>query len=245
MPERFAWHARPGLAGGIDKDGSRVAALLAMGFGSVEIGSVMPEAVPGVAARLLPLHQSGLSAIGVGVGLPPELSAERLSATWLAGLNGLWPAVDYLSINLSAKANQRFLQADHWPHFARACLAVTFQRDRLQSESARHLPVALKLPLGDGADALPMAAFVAAAAGFDQLTLVLPEAEDRFSRLAELARQLDQGPALVAVGGIRSAADVRAARQAGAAGVQVHRLFVERGAACLAALDPAWSAFIR
>ena len=244
MPGRFSWHARPGLAGGVDKDGSRVEALLAMGFGSVEIGSVMPEAVPAVAARLLPLHRSGLSGLGVGIGLPPELPVDHLSVVWLAGLNGLWPAVDYLSFNLSAKANQRFMQAEHGAQLARACQAVTFQRDRLWSESGRHLPVALKLPLGDCADALPMAAFVAAA-GFDQLTVVLPEAGDRFARLAELARQLDKGPALVAVGGIRSAADVRAARQAGAAGVQVHRLFVEQGAACLAALDPAWSAFTR
>ena len=36
----FPWHARPGLAGGIDKDGTRGAELLGLGFGSVEFGTV-------------------------------------------------------------------------------------------------------------------------------------------------------------------------------------------------------------
>jgi dihydroorotate dehydrogenase len=40
----------------------------------------------------------------------------------------------------------------------------------------------------------------------------------------------------VAVGGIRTAADVAAARAAGAHGIQVHRAYAEHGRACLAPL---------
>lgn len=232
----FPWHARPGLAGGIDKDGGRAAELLALGFGSVEVGSVLPAAAPAVAAALAAGAAVRRGAVGVGLGLPAEMPVDRLRESWLAGLAALWQVANYLSFNLSAAANCRFLLPEQWPRLALACRAAAFQRDCWAAESGRHLPLALKLPLGKCGEALPAAASIAAAAGFDLLTVVLPDEAGRFERLAELARNLDDGPALVAVGGICSALDVVAARQAGAAGVQVHRLFVEQGPACLATL---------
>lgn len=230
----FPWHARPGLAGGIDKDGRRVAELLAYGFGSVEVGSVPPGEASAVAARLADGMASRWGAVGVGLGLPAELPEDALAEAWLAGLAALWPVADYLSCNLSAAANRRFLLPEHRFRLARACRGVTFRRDRLAADSGRYLPLALKLPLGSAGEPLPTAAAIAAAAGFDLLTVVLPDGPAGYVRLAELADQLKKsGPALVAVGGIRSAADVAAARMAGAAGIQVHRLFIEQGAACL------------
>jgi dihydroorotate dehydrogenase len=226
----FPWHARPGLAGGIDKDGSRAAELLAMGFGSVEFGSVLPEHAAAVAVRLAAARHEHRAAIGVGLGLAPDMPAEQLSAAWLQGLETLGPVADYLSFNLSAAANRRFLLPEHHFRLVQACRAVAAQRDAQAAACGRYLPLALKLPLGDSGASLPTAAAIGA---FDLLTVVLPDGAGRFSRLAELADQLDGGPALVAVGGIRSAADAAAARTAGAAGVQVHRLFVEQGAACL------------
>ncbi len=232
----FPWHDRPGLAGGVDKDGSRAAELLALGFASVEVGSVMPAAAPAVAATLAAGAAARGGAVGVGLGLPAELPAAALRKTWLAGLAALWPVADYLSFNLSATASRRFLLPENLPRLAFACLAAVFQRDLRFAESERYVPLALKLPLGNCGEALPTAAFIAAAAGFDLLTVVLPDEAGRYVRLAELARCLDHRSTLVAVGGIRSAADVALAQQAGAAGVQVHRLFVEQGPACLATL---------
>lgn len=232
----FRWHAQPGLAGGIDKDGSRAAELLALGFGSVEFGSVLPESAATVAVRLGAARDERGVAIGVGLGLAPEMPAEQLSAAWLLGLEALWPVPDYLSFNLSAQANRRFLLPEHLPRLAAACRAVAFRRDCLAEDLGRHLPLAVKLPLGRTGETLPTAALIAAAAGFDLLTVVLPEQDERFARLAELAGELAGGPSVVAVGGIRCAADIAAAREAGAAGVQVHRLFVEQGPACLEAL---------
>jgi len=236
MRRTLGWHARPGLAGGIDKDGSRADELLAIGFGSVEFGSVMPEAVLATAARLASASPMRMTAIGAGVGLPPEWPAEALGDAWLAGLNGLWSVVDYLSFNLSAAANRRFLLPEHRPRLTLACQALKVRRDHLALEHGRYLPLALKMPLGDCAEPLSVVASMAGSLGFDQLTLVLPDETGRFARLEALAKDLNDGPALVAVGGIRCAADVLAARQAGATGIQVHRLFIEQGAACLAAL---------
>jgi len=235
-PPDFPWHARPGLAGGIDKDGSRAAELLAHGFGSVEVGSVMPAEAATVAARLTASAARRCGALGVGLGLPAELPEDELSAAWLAGLTALWPVADYLSFNLSAAANRRFLLPEHRSRLAQACRAVVGQRDAQAAASGSYLPLALKLPLGDSGESLPTAAVIAALAGFDLLTVVLPDGAGRFSQLAELTSQLGGSLALVAVGGIRNAADVAAARRAGAAGVQVHRLFVEQGAGCLESL---------
>lgn len=236
----FSWHARPGLAGGVDKDGSRAEELLGLGFGSVEFGSVMPEALSAVAARLSALPGCRAAAIGVGLGLPPEYPPVDLGDAWMAGLNALWPVADYLSFNLSAAANRRFLLPEHELRMTNACRALVAERERLAAESGRHLPLALKLPLGPGGETLPRMAVIAAEAGFEQLTLVLPDDAERYMRLGNLAgvlaKRSNGGPALLAVGGIRCAADILAARQAGAAGVQVHRLFVEQGATCLATL---------
>ncbi|KXB28989.1 hypothetical protein AT959_19400 [Dechloromonas denitrificans] len=236
---RLPWLARPGLAGGIDKDGSRAGELLAVGFGSVEFGSVMPGGLADVAERLATWRGTSRCALGAGLGLPQAWPAEDLAMAWLAGLEALADSVDYLSFNLSAAANRRFLLAEHRVRLADACRRLAWRRNVLAAEHGRYLPLALKLPLGGSDEPLPMAALIGAAAGFDQLIVVLPEDNGRFARLAALTAALGQRPAVVAVGGIRSAAEVAAARQAGAAGVQVHRLFVEQGADCLAMLGEA------
>lgn len=234
------WLRRPGLAGGIDKDGSRAVELLRLGFGSVEFGSVTMQAVAGYHAgmavlvdRLSQLDRSapGRTAIGIGLGQPPEATAETLADEWQAGLAAVWPVADYVSLNLSAKANQRFLEQEH-----RACLIAALRtvancRDRL-AEAGRNVALAVKMPLREAASLLETLGDFR----FEQLTVVLPDSGERFPALARLAAMTAR-PALVAVGSIRSAADIADARAAGAAGVQVHRLFVEQGAGCLTALN--------
>lgn len=238
-PGALPWLARPGLAGGIDKDGSRAAELLGLGFGSVEFGSVTVHPVagsnPGLAAlvaRLSALDRSApqRTAIGIGLGLPPEATAETLAYEWQAGLTAAWPVADYVSLNLSARANQRFLEPAHRASLLAALRAVATCRDRL-AEAGHHVPLAVKIPLAEAAGLLE----TLTETGFAQLTVVHPDHVAGFDALADLTDGSGR-PALVAVGGISHAADVAAARAAGADGVQVHRMFVEQGTACLAQL---------
>lgn len=233
------WLSRPGLAGGIDKDGSRAVELLGLGFGSVEFGSVTMQAVAGAHAgmavlveRLSQLDRSapGRSAIGIGLGQPPEATAETLADEWQAGLAAVWPVADYVSLNLSAKANQRFLAPEHRACLIDALRIVASCRDRL-TEAGRNVGLAVKMPLREAASLLETLSEFR----FEQLTVVLPDSGERFPALARLTATTAR-PAIVAIGSIRSAADVADARAAGAAGVQVHRLFVEQGANCLAGL---------
>lgn len=237
---------RLGLAGGIDRDGSRAAELLAAGFGSVEFGTVAPDPEPGrqpgvalLAQRLaalgprLPAAQdSALIGIGLGLGQHAELTA--LGAHWLAGLQAAAPVADYLSFNLSAAANRPLLGEEHAALLAAALATVADARERLAAGGQRRVALALKLPL-DGPSP-SVAAQMAVAAGFDALIAVLPQRSERLDWLQAWARRIDAAAQLVAVGGICSSADVRAALDAGASGIQVHRVFAEQGSACLAPL---------
>lgn len=240
---------RVGLAGGIDRDGQRAAELLAAGFGSVEFGTVTPDAEPGEAGRhssvallvqrLAALDSSLTNAknralIGVGLGLGQGAAPAALGAHWLAGLRAAAPVADYLSFNLSAAANRPLLGAEHAAQLAAALATVANERERLAAGGRRRVALALKLPL-DG-EPLSAAAQMALAAGFDALIAVLPQRPERFDWLQAWAQRIDAAAQLVAVGSIRSSVDVRAALDAGASGIQVHRVFVEQGRACLAPL---------
>ena len=134
---------RLGLAGGIDRDGSRAAELLAAGFGSVEFGTVTPDAEPGrhpgvaaLAQRLaalgprLPATQNS-ALIGIGLGLSQGAAPAALRAHWLAGLQAAAPVADYLSFNLSAAANRPLLGEEHAALLAAALAAVADARERL------------------------------------------------------------------------------------------------------------------
>ncbi|MBW7902734.1 MAG: dihydroorotate dehydrogenase [Rhodocyclaceae bacterium] len=234
-----------GLAGGIDRDGRRARELLAAGFDSVEFGSVAAgidgfpdDGAATLAARLAAQAHGDGPRIGVGLGRPPGAPPAALVDCWTAGLEAVAGVADYVSLNLTAAANRPLLAPEYRPLLARAFAAVAARRDALAAGGHR-VDLAVKLPLDGPGEPLPTVGLLAVAAGFERLTLVRSDGDAGFARFAELVRQIDGRAAPVAVGGIRSAADVAAAREAGAAGVQVHRLYAERGAACLAGLRAA------
>ncbi len=235
------WPSRLGLAGGIDKDGARAAELLAIGFGSVEFGTVTPNPEPGshagvrsLAARLaaLPSRERGTTRIGIGLGMQAATPA-ALAAEWTRGQRESCDVADYLSFNLSARRYRPLLDYEHWPFLLGAFAAVAGERERSAASSHRHVGLALKLPLGATGEFPLLLAEAAVDAGFDAVIAVLPEDPTRIERLHALAAHLDGRSALIAVGGIRTGADVRDALDAGADGVQVHRIFAELGAHCL------------
>ena len=243
----FQWgRERPGLAGGIDRDGRRAVELLVAGFGSVEFGTVTPEPEPGrqpgVAAlvqRLAALSPQlsrgqNRTLIGIGIGLSLGAAPKALATHWLAGLQAAWPVADYLSFNLSAAAYRPLLAPQHTAVLAEALAAVASERDRRATHGQRRVALALKLPLE--APLMSMAAQTAVSLGFDALTVVLPQRPERLDWLQAWSQHINGTAQLVAVGGIRSSADVRAVLEAGASGIQVHSVFAEQGFACLAPL---------
>ncbi|GIK25063.1 MAG: dihydroorotate dehydrogenase (quinone) [Betaproteobacteria bacterium] len=232
------------LAAGHDRDGTRAAKLLSAGFGAVEFGSVCPAPVPGrhdgaaaLAARLLSLRREAVfdCAIGINLGAQPGATPRNLVRDWLAGWDACWPAADYLAFNLSAEAIQPLLAPQQAPLLRRAFLALALARDELVLARGRQVAVAVKLSLG-AEGPLPPAVELAAEAGLDAVIAVLPAGAIRFQRLHEAAACAGGCSALIAVGGLRDAADVALARAAGATAVQVYSAYAEQGAGCLKAL---------
>jgi dihydroorotate dehydrogenase len=116
-----------GLAAGFDKDAKGTAALLALGFGFVEIGTVTAEAQPGnpkprmfrlkkdralvnrlgfnndgaaAAARRLAHRGSGF--VGVNIGKTKRASEDEAIADYTRAAEALAPLADYLVVNVSS-----------------------------------------------------------------------------------------------------------------------------------------------
>ena len=116
-----------GLAAGFDKDGKGVGALLAAGFGFVEVGTVTAEAQPGnppprlfrlprdralinrlgfnndgaaAAARRLARRPAGI--VGINIGKTKRVSEADALADYTQSAKALAPLADYLVVNVSS-----------------------------------------------------------------------------------------------------------------------------------------------
>jgi dihydroorotate dehydrogenase len=118
-----------GLAAGLDKNGAHIDALLALGFGFVEIGTVTPRAQPGnPKPRMfrLPQHKAvinrlgfnndGVDALvanvqrarrrtgllGINIGRNKDTSNDRAASDYLYCLERVYPLADYITVNISS-----------------------------------------------------------------------------------------------------------------------------------------------
>lgn len=160
-----------GLAAGFDKDARVPDAMLALGFGFVEVGSITPRAQPGnphprlfrlaedravinrmgfnnggAGPALARLHQRARrGVVGVNVGANKD-SANRV-ADYLAGIAAFAPVADYLTVNISSPNTPglRDLQAEG----ELAALLSAIAADRRASDPPVFLKVAPDLADGD------------------------------------------------------------------------------------------------
>jgi dihydroorotate dehydrogenase len=117
-----------GVAAGLDKDAEAVDALFALGFGSVEIGTVTPRPQAGnprprvwrlpadeavinamgfpssgvVEVRKRLFGRSFPGVIGINLGKNKETSLELAARDYTRVLDDLWPMADYIVINVSS-----------------------------------------------------------------------------------------------------------------------------------------------
>ena len=118
-----------GLAAGMDKNGAHIDALLALGFGFVEIGTGTPRAQPGnpkprmfrlpqyqAVINRLGFNNEGVDALvrnveharrkkgllGINIGKNKDTSNERAASDYLYCLERVYPLADYITVNISS-----------------------------------------------------------------------------------------------------------------------------------------------
>lgn len=161
---------RLGLAAGMDKDGDSAAALAALGFGFVEVGTITPAPQSGnPAPRLFRLPRAralinrmgfnncGLAALqlnlrrgprdfvlGINIGKGRDTPLEDAAADYLQCLDGCWTLADYLVLNLSSPntAGLRLLQQRR--HLDPLLAAVQRRAELLGDRHGKAVPVLIK-----------------------------------------------------------------------------------------------------
>ncbi|MGM9486263.1 quinone-dependent dihydroorotate dehydrogenase [Ideonella sp. YS5] len=275
---------RVGLAAGLDKNGRCIDGLGAMGFGFIEVGTVTPNAQPGnpkprmfrlpeanALINRLGFNNDGLDTflanvrqarsfragggiLGLNIGKNAATPIERAADDYLAGLTGVFPHADYVTVNISSPntKNLRALQSDE---ALDALLgSLTRHKAMLEQQQARRVPMFLKIAPDLDDDQIGVIAATLLRHGVDGVIATnttiareavkgLPHAEETgglsgapvreaSNRVVRALRQA-LGPAfpIIGVGGVMSAEDARAKIAAGADLVQVYTGFIYRGPA--------------
>jgi len=206
-----------GLAAGFDRTGDRAPSLLAFGFGHIEIGTLNSATELAAPHR----HSDKGALLGLNIGsMRPGLD-DPVIEDFEMRLRQTAHIADYVVANLTAPTMNR---NGNTPGVERLIQRLSNVRDELEKASRRRLPLLVKIDGGAQGEPIPSAAIAARLHGLDGIVLV----SDCLRRLEEM-RNYTRPLTLMSVGGIRTAADVRARLAAGAALVQIHRAFADGG----------------
>jgi dihydroorotate dehydrogenase len=274
---------RVGLAAGLDKNGRCIDGLAAMGFGFIEVGTVTPKPQPGnpkprmfrlpearALINRLGFNNEGLAAfvanvrrarfragggvLGLNIGKNAATPIERAVDDYLAGLEGVYPHADYVTVNISSPntANLRSLQGS--AALDPLLAALQERRARLAREHGRAVPLFVKIAPDLDEAQLTAIAGTLRANGLDGVIATnttldrsavrgLRHADEAgglsgaplFERSNDIIRQLRArlGSAfpIIGVGGVMSGVDACAKVAAGADLVQLYTGFVYGGPA--------------
>jgi dihydroorotate dehydrogenase len=275
---------RVGLAAGLDKNGRCIDGLGAMGFGFIEVGTVTPKGQPGnpkprmfrlpeaqALINRLGFNNEGLDTflgnvrrarsfragggiLGLNIGKNAATPIGQAADDYLAGLTGVFPHADYVTVNISSPntKNLRALQSDE---ALDALLgALTEHKALLEQQQARRVPMFLKIAPDLDDEQIGVIAATLQRHGVDGViatnTTIAREAVEGLPHAQEagglsgapvreasnrVVRALRQalGPAfpIIGVGGVMSAEDAKAKVAAGADVVQLYTGFIYRGPA--------------
>lgn len=166
-------------------------------------------------------HSANGVRLGINIGsLRPGLD-DLVIADFETRLRQVAPIADYVVANLTAPAMQRSGNSLGVDQLVRRLSKV---RDEISEARGRRTPLLVKLDGGAIGDPIPAAVTAARVYGLDGIVLV----SDRLRRIEEISNHT-AALTLISVGGIQTAADIRARLVAGASLVQMHRAFADGG----------------
>lgn len=160
-----------GLAAGMDKNGDYIAALSALGFGFVEIGTVTPRPQPGnPKPRLfrLPEHQAIINRmgfnnlgidhllsqikkssygniLGINIGKNFDTPIENAVDDYLIGLRKAYTSASYITINISSPNTKNLRQLQQGDEIKALIAALKEEQLKLQQEHGTYVPLAIKI----------------------------------------------------------------------------------------------------
>ena len=168
FPNRF------GLAAGLDKNGRCIDGLGAMGFGSIEVGTVTPKAQPGnpkprmfrlpearALINRLGFNNGGLDAfianvqranfrsrggiLGLNIGKNAATPIERAADDYLICLDGVYPHADYVTVNISSPNTKNLRELQSDAALDALLGAVQQRKTELATRHGRAVPVFVKI----------------------------------------------------------------------------------------------------
>ena len=161
-----------GLAAGLDKNGTHIDALLALGFGFIEIGTVTPEPQDGnPKPRMfrLPRHRAvinrlgfnndGIQALlrnvgrarrrdgllGINIGKNKDTPNELAASDYLFCLEHVYPAADYVTVNISSPNTAGLRELQEEQALRRLIGTLREEQERLAARHGRYVPMLVKV----------------------------------------------------------------------------------------------------
>ncbi len=161
-----------GLAAGMDKNGEHVDALLALGFGFVEIGTVTPEAQPGnpkprmfrlkqhrAIINRLGFNNDGVDALlrnvgrarrrdgllGINIGKNKHTPNESAESDYLFCLERVYPAADYITVNISSPNTAGLRELQEEQSLRRLVSLLREAQERLGAQHGKRVPMLVKV----------------------------------------------------------------------------------------------------
>lgn len=164
-----------GLAAGLDKDGAYIDGLAALGFGSIEIGTVTPRAQPGnpqprmfrlpkaeAIINRMGFNNGGVDAfvnnvqssrfyqekqgvLGLNIGKNADTPIERAAEDYLHCLQKVYPYASYVTVNISSPNTKNLRQLQGAGELDSLLSQLKDAQQRLADQHKRYVPVALKI----------------------------------------------------------------------------------------------------
>lgn len=160
-----------GLAAGLDKNGAYIDALAALGFGSIEIGTITPRPQPGnPKPRLFRLPEAqaiinrmgfnnlGVDALldnvkrskykgilGINIGKNFDTAIERAADDYLIGLRKVYNHASYVAINISSPNTKNLRQLQGGDELDALLSKLKSEQEKLAQQHGKYVPLALKI----------------------------------------------------------------------------------------------------
>ncbi len=161
-----------GLAAGMDKNGAHIDALMALGFGFIEIGTTTPRPQPGnpkprmfrlpkqqAVINRLGFNNLGVDALvrnverakrtrallGINIGKNKDTANEDAASDYLHCLERVYPLADYITVNISSPNTAGLRELQEEQALRRLVGTLRDAQERLGAQHGKRVPMLVKI----------------------------------------------------------------------------------------------------